>query len=140
MDVFVEKEEVWAASVQETPGALAATLSALEDAGADLDFIIMRRAPEKPGTGVIFVTPLLGDREIGAAAEAGFSVAGRLNSVRVEGANEPGIFTRLAQVIGDHGIRVRGMSAAVSGPRFVAHFGLDSADDQKAVIELLSQL
>jgi hypothetical protein len=140
MDAFVEKEEVWATSVGEAPTALAATLYALKDAGVDLDFIIMRRAPEKPGTGVIFVTPILGDREVQAATEAGFSVTRKLHSVRVEGANEPGIAGKLAQAIGDHGIKVRGMSAAVSGPRFVAHFGLDSAEDQKAVIDLLSQL
>jgi hypothetical protein len=58
----------------------------------------------------------------------------------VEGADEPGMAAKLAKAIGDSGITVRGMSAAVSGPRFVAHFGLDSAEDQKKVIALLKQL
>ncbi len=140
MDLLVEKEEVWAASVDETPGALAETLAALRTAGADLDFIIVRRAPEKPGTGVLFVTPLRGDREVRAAAGVGFSVTQKLHSVRVEGANEPGIAARLTKALGDGGIKIRGMSLAVLGPRFVAHFGIDSADDEKAVIKLLSEL
>ncbi len=140
MDAFVEKEDVWAASVEETPGALGAVLSALTDAGVDLDFLVMRRAPDKPGTGALFVTPIVGDREMRAATAAGFSVTHKLHSVRVEGANEPGIAATLARDIGDEGIKIRGMSAAVSGSRFVAHFGLDSAEDQTAVIELLSKL
>ena len=140
MDAFVEKEEVWAASVDETPGALATTLSVLSDAGVDIDFLIMRRAPDKPGTGVLFVTPIQGDREVQAATEVGFAITRKLYSVRVEGANEPGIAAKLAKAIGDAGIKIRGMSAAVSGVRFVAHFGLDSADDQKTVVELLANL
>jgi hypothetical protein len=140
MDLLVEREEVWAASVDETPGALATTLSTLTGAGADLDFLIVRRAPEKPGTGVVFVTPLRGDREIQAATGVGFSVTQRLHSVRVEGANEPGIAAKLTKAIGDAGIKLRGMSAAALGTRFVAHFGVDSADDEKAVVKLLSEL
>jgi hypothetical protein len=140
MDLLVEREEVWAASVDETPGALAATLSTLTGAGADLDFLIVRRAPEKPGTGVVFVTPLRGDREIQAATGVGFSVTQRLHSVRVEGANEPGIAAKLTKAIGDAGIKLRGMSAAALGTRFVAHFGVDSAEDEKAVVKLLSGL
>jgi hypothetical protein len=140
MDLLVEREEVWAASVDETPGALAATLSTLTGAGADLDFLIVRRAPEKPGTGVVFVTPLRGDREIRAATGVGFSVTQRLHSVRVEGANEPGVAAKLTKAIGDAGIKLRGMSAAALGTRFVAHFGVDSADDERAVVKLLSEL
>ncbi len=53
-----------------------------------------------------------------------------------------GVFTRTYHFTDDRdaGIKIRGMSAAVSGVRFVAHFGLDSADDQKTVVELLSNL
>jgi hypothetical protein len=45
-----------------------------------LQFIIARRTPEAPGKGVLFVTPLQGDREIRAAAQAGFNVAQSLHS------------------------------------------------------------
>ncbi len=140
MDVLVEREEVWAASIADKPGALGAILSALADAGADLDFVIVRRSPEKPGTGVIFVTPLRGDREWKAATELGFSVTSKLHSVRVEGPNKKGIVAAMAKAIGDAGINLRGMSAAAVGTGFVAHFGVDSAEDEKAVIKLLSEM
>ena len=61
MERIVEREEVWAASIGDKPGALGQKLTALAEAGADLDFIIARRSTEKPGTGVVFVTPRLGD-------------------------------------------------------------------------------
>lgn len=140
MDLLVEREDVWAASVDDKPGALAAKLSALDDAGADLGFIIVRRAPEKPGTGVAFVTPLRGDREVRAATAAGFAVTSSLHSVRVEGPDEPGVAATLAKAIGDAGINMRGFSGAVLGTRFVAHVGVDSAEDQEAVVKLLSEL
>jgi len=140
VDLLVEREDVWAASVDDKPGALAAKLSALDDAGADLGFIIVRRAPEKPGTGVAFVTPLRGDREVRAATAAGFAVTSSLHSVRVEGPDEPGVAATLARAIGDAGINMRGFSGAVLGTRFVAHVGVDSAEDQEAVVKLLSEL
>jgi hypothetical protein len=140
VDALVEREDVWAASLDDKPGALAARLAALTAAGADLDFVIVRRSPEKPGTGVVFVTPLRGDREIRAAASAGFAVTSSLRSVRFEGPNEPGAAATLTKTVGDAGINLRGFSAAVLGTRWVAHLGVDSAEDQDAVVKLLSRL
>jgi hypothetical protein len=137
--MHVEREDVWAASVDDKAGALGVKLSALAGAGADLDFIIVRRAPEKPGTGVVFVTPLRGDREVQAAAAVGFNVTSSLNSIRVEGPNEPGIAAKLATMVGDAGISMRGFSSAVLGTRYVAHISVDSVDDQDAVVKLLSK-
>jgi len=65
-------------------GGLANALGILRDAGANLQFIIARRAPTNR-RGVLFVTPLEGDREIAAAAEAGFNVTHTLHSVRAMG-------------------------------------------------------
>ncbi len=138
MDVLVEREDVWVAGLDDQAGALAAKLSALTDAGADLDTIIARRAPEKAGTAVVFVTPLRGDREVRAATAVGFAVTSTLHSIRVEGPNEPGIAAKLARAVGDAGISMRGFSAAVIGTRFIAHIGVDSAEDQEAIIKLLS--
>lgn len=138
MDMLVEREDVWAASVEDKAGALAAKLSALTAAGADLDFIIVRRAPEKPGTGVMFVTPLRGDREVRAAAAVGFAVTSSLHSIRVEGKNEPGIAAEITKAVGDAGISMRGFSGAVLGPRYVVHISVDSTEDQDAVVKLLS--
>jgi hypothetical protein len=138
VDRLVEREDVWAASVEDKAGALGAKLAALSAAGADLDFIIVRRAPEKPGTGVLFVTPLRGDREVQAAAAVGFAVTSSLHSIRVEGKNEPGIATQITKAVGDAGISMRGFSAAVLGARYVAHISVDSAEDQESVVKLLA--
>ena len=52
MNLIAEHEDVWVASLEDKPGALGNKLATLADAGADLGFIIARRAPNKPGTGV----------------------------------------------------------------------------------------
>ena len=44
MTMIAEQEEVWAASLEDKPGALANKLSALAEAGADLAFTIDRKS------------------------------------------------------------------------------------------------
>ncbi len=139
MNVNAELEEVWVASVEDKPGALGNKLAALAEAGADLGFIIARRSPEKPGTGVVFVTPLRGDREIDAATEEGFAVSSHLHSLQVEGRNEPGIAARVTQKIGQAGLNLRGFSGAVIGTQFVLHLGFDTAEAAQKAIAVLKQ-
>ena len=91
MDLLVERVDVWAAPIMDQPGGLAKVLASLSEAGADLDFVIARRCPDKSGEGVLFVTPIRGDREIEAAANLGFNVTSSVHSIRVEGDNAPGI-------------------------------------------------
>ena len=138
VDILVTREDVWAASVDDKAGALGVKLGALAGAGADLDFVIVRRAPEQPGTGVVFVTPLRGDREVQAAAAVGFAVTSSLHSIRIEGQNEPGVAATLTKMVGDAGINMRGFSVAVLGTRYVAHISVGSMADQDAVVKLLS--
>lgn len=137
MDAIVERAEVWVASMEDKPGGLASKLAALGEAGADLDFVIARRSPEKPGTGVVFATPLRGDAEIAAAANVGFTLASSLHSVRIEGDNKPGTGAKLTAILADAGINLRGLSAAVIGPRFVAHLALDTVEDADKTMTLL---
>ncbi len=139
MNVIAEHEEVWVASIQDLPGELGNKLGALAEAGADLGFIIARRSPEKPGTGVVFVTPLQGDREIEAATEEGFSVSNHLHSLRVEGRNEPGIAARVAQEMGRAGLNLRGFSGALIGTQFVLHLAFDTAEASQKALTVLQQ-
>lgn len=139
MNLIVEPEEVWAAGLEDKPGVLANKLTGLAEAGADLDFIIARRAPDKPGTGVLFVTPVRGDREIQAATALGFSVTSHLHSVRVDGQNEPGVVARLTQKIAQAGINLRGLSAAAIGTQFVLHLAFDTREDAHRTMDLLQQ-
>jgi len=137
MKTVVEQEEVWVASVEDKPGALGNKLAALAEAGADLDFIIARRSPEKPGTGVVFVTPLRGDQEIEAATEEGFTVSSHLHGVRVEGTNEPGVANMVTQRVGQAGLNLRGFSGAVIGTQFILHLAFDTAEAAQKAIALL---
>ena len=138
MDTLVEYAEhvdVWAATIEDKPGALANVLAELREAGADLQFIIARRA--EPGKGVVFVTPLRGDREIAAAALVGFNVTHTLHSVRIAGRDRPGIAAELTQKLTDGGINLRGFSASVIGTQFLAYVAVDSLDDANKAIQIL---
>jgi hypothetical protein len=139
METIVEHVDVWAANIEDKPGGLAEVLSALRAVGADLQFIIARRAPQEPGRGVVFVTPLQGDREIAAAAEIGFNVAQTLHSVRVVGRDRPGIAAELAQSLSEGGINLRGFSASVIGNQFVAYVAVDSLDEANKALAILQK-
>lgn len=139
MNSMVEQEDVWVASLEDKAGALAEKLTGLAEAGADLGFVIARRAPDKPGSGVVFLTPLRGDKEIEAATELGFTASSHLHSVRVEGRNEGGAGARLTQKLGKAGINLRGLSAAAVGTQFVAHLAFDTQEDAQKAVTVLSQ-
>jgi hypothetical protein len=131
--------EVWAASTVDKPGGLSGVLEGLSEAGADLDFIIARRAPDKPGTGVVFLTPIRGDREVKAASTLGFNLTSSVDSVRVQGDNVPGAAARLAELVGDAGISIRGFSVAVIGPRYIAYIGFDSPGDAEKAARIIQE-
>lgn len=139
-DLIVERVNVWAASIPDEPGGLAHMLAGLSEAGVDLDFCIARRAPEKPGTGVVFVTPLRGDREIQAASLLGFNVTKSLHSVRVEGANAPGVAAILTEKLAAAGINLHSFSGAVIGTRFILYIALDSDEDADKACEILRRM
>jgi predicted amino acid-binding ACT domain protein len=130
---YVEHVDVWAATIEDRPGALAYVLAELRD----LQFIIARRA--EPGKGGVFVTPLRGDREIAAAAQVGFNVTRTLHSVRVMGRDRPGIAAQLTKKLADGRINLRGFSASVIGTQFLAYVAVDSLDDANKVIEILEK-
>jgi hypothetical protein len=139
MDLLVEHADVWAATIEDRPGSLADLLSALRDAGANLQFIIARRSPEAPGKGVVFVTPLQGDQEVRAAADVGFNVSRSLHSVRIIGTDQPGIAAVLTQKLADAGINLRGFSGSVIGTQFIAYVAVDSPDDANKAMRILQQ-
>src|ERR1700756_5309923 len=99
MDLAVEHVDVWAAPIQDRPGGVAELLQGLHKAGADLQFLIARRAPEKPGTGVVFVTPLQGDKETRAASQVGFNVTQSMHSIRIMGLDKAGIVADLTRAL-----------------------------------------
>jgi len=139
MDLNVERVDVWAAGIKDQPGGMAQVLDGLREAGSDLNFILARRAPDKPGTGVVFVTPLRRDAEKAAAKALGFNVTHSVQTVRVEGKNEPGIAAVLAEKLSAAGLNLRGFSAAANGEQFIMYIGLDSDADAAKTIKILKQ-
>ena len=137
MPYSIRKVDVWAGEIDDRPGGLADKLEALAKAGASLELIVSRRAPDKPGKGVVFLTPVRGAKQTGAAINAGLGTTGSLHSVRVEGPDRPGLGTKMARALADAGINLRGLSAAALGRKSVAYFAFDSADDAANAIKLL---
>ena len=137
MALKVKAVDVWVASMADRSGALAAKLRGLTDAGAVLEFVIGRRAPEKPGTGVAFLTPLKGAAQVKAAKKLGFRKTQSQHSLRIEGPDKAGMGARITEALAAGGINLRGLSAAGIGKRFVAYLALDSAADAAKAIRIL---
>jgi hypothetical protein len=138
-NMTAERVEVWAAGIKDEPGGLAAVLDALGKAGANLDFVLARRAPDRPDEGVVFVTPLGGDAVVKAASELGFDPTTSVHSVRAEGDNGPGVGAAITGKLAAAGINMRGLSAAAIGERFVLYLGFDSETDADRAVALLQE-
>jgi hypothetical protein len=139
MAYSVKKVDVWAGDVTDRPGGLAVTIAALSNAGANLEFLVARRAPDKPGSGVVFVTPIRGAKQKAAAQAAGLSMSDSLHSVRVEGPDRAGLGTKMTQALADAGINLRGISGAALGRRAVTYFGFDSGADADTAVRALKK-
>jgi hypothetical protein len=132
----IKKVDVWAGEIADRPGGLGATVEALSNAGANLEFLVSRRAPDRPGTGVVFLTPVKGTKQ-NAAQSAVLSTTDSLHSVRVEGPDKPGLGTQLTRALSDAGINLRGVSAAALGRRMVTYLAFDNAADADKAIRVL---
>jgi hypothetical protein len=140
MKLKISRTDTWAAAIDDQPGGLADALAALAAAGANLEFIIARRAPEKKGTGVVFITPLKGAKQVKAAAAAGFQKTDSLYTLRVEGTDKPGTGAKLTRALADAGINLRGFSAAAVGKQYITHLAVDTAADAARVAAALKKL
>ncbi|MCK6484295.1 MAG: ACT domain-containing protein [Phycisphaerae bacterium] len=128
MPYDIRKESVWVAEMEDRPGALAEKLEGVTLGGANLEFIIARRAWNKPGA-VVFVAPLHGAGQNRAARALGFEKALGMHSLRVEGPDKPGLAARIARLVAHAGINLRGWSAATLGKRSVIYFAFATESD-----------
>jgi len=129
-----QRVDTWVASIPDRSGALAGKLRALAAGGVNLELIVARRSGDEPGKGVVFVAPIKGAKQVGAAGEAGFTRTNSLHTVRVEGPDKVGQAGRVASAIAEHGLNMRGFSFAALGKKFVCYVALDTeADAVKAV-------
>src|SRR5664279_3575779 len=140
MKLIVSRTDTWATVIDDRPGGLADKLAALAAAGANLELIIARRAPEQRGSGVIFVTPLKGAKQTKAADAAGFQKTESLHTVRIQGLDKPGAGAKLTRALAEAGINLRGFSAAALGKQYVTHLALDTAQDAAKALAILKKL
>lgn len=140
MALTIDRVDTWLATIRDEPGALSKKLDTLAAGGVNLEFIIARRAPDKPGKGVVFVTPIKGAAQIRIAKKAAFRKTKTLQTLRVEGTNKKGIGALITGALSEAGINMRGFSAAAIGRKFVAHIALDKAADATKARRLLKKL
>ena len=140
MALKITKAEVWAGDLRDVPGGVADALASLARAGANLEFLIARRDPSRPGIGQIFLTPVKGKQAQAAASAARLSPARDIGTLRVEGPNRAGVGHDMTRAIADAGINLRGVSAAVLGNNFIAYFGFDSVADANRAAKVLSKV
>ena len=140
MALKATRVDTWAATIKDQPGGLSAKLEALAAAKVNLEFVIARRSPDKPGTGVVFVTPISGVAGLAAAKKAGFKKTPSLHTVRVEGPDKPGQGTMIAAALAEAGINLRGFSAAAIGTKFLAHVAVDTAAAAAKAMKVIARL
>ena len=136
----ITKVDVWAATIKDRPGGLAEKLVPLSAAGINLVFVIARRQADKPGRGVVFVTPVKGRKQIAAAKKAGFKRARSLQSLAVRGPDRRGLGSKMTASLAEAGINVRGLSGAVVGKEFVAYFAFDKPSDSAKAARILRKI
>ena len=140
MAMKIAKVDVWAATIKDRPGGVAQKLEPLSKAGANLAFVIARRQADKPGAGVVFVTPVKGGKQIAAAKKAGFKKSHSLRSLVVQGPNRRGAGFKMTSALSKAGINLRGLSAAVVGTEFVAYFAFDKLSDSGKAARILKKV
>ncbi|HXJ10425.1 MAG TPA: amino acid-binding protein [Burkholderiales bacterium] len=140
MALKATRTDMWTCMVDDRAGGTAERLDQLAKAGANLEMVFARRAPEMPDKGLMFVTPIKGAKAVRAAEAAGFHKAPGVISVRVEGGDKPGLCARMSRALGDAGISFRGLTAIAIGRKFISYIALDSDGDAAKAVSVLKKL
>lgn len=140
MSFKMDRIHVWATEVKDEPGGVAAKLSKLDEAGADLEYVYTQRLPDRPGWGILCVAPLVGPAQIKAAKEAGMHEVADPIVMRVEGDNTAGLAHRLKHAWAMAGINLHGAIMTVIGNKFVGFITFDSVDDANKAARILAEV
>ena len=140
MALNVTQVDVWAGEIQDQPGGVARVLRAIAIAGGSLECVIARREQARPGTGVVFVTPVKGAKVQDAARGVGLMPAENVVTLRIEGPDTAGVGAGITEALAGAGINIRGVSTAVIGRTFVTYIGLDNPADADAATKALRQV
>jgi hypothetical protein len=139
MKLDINRVDVWVAGIEDRPGGLTEKLGGLTQAGANLEFLLARRAPEQPGKAVVFAAPIKGAKQMKAAQELGFHKSTSLHGIRVTAPDKPGLSLALTQALADAGINLRGFSGMAIGKKAVFYIAFDTSADVAKAIRCLSR-
>jgi hypothetical protein len=140
MGFKLDRMHVWSGDVADKPGGVAGKLSLLAQAGANLEFILTRRSPDKPGMGVLYVAPLTGPMQLRAAKSAGLTETHDPVLLRVEGDNQAGLAHKVTQQWALAGITLQGLTMCVLSDKFVGYAAFDNVSDSNRAAAILSDL
>lgn len=135
-----DRVPLWVCETEDKPGATAAKLSFLAQAGANLEFIYTQRQLNKPGFGLLHVAPVTGPSQVRAARSAGMHETDHPVVRRIEGDNEAGLAHRLTQQWELAGINLQGLTMCVMGPKFVGYASFDTVHDANRAAQILADL
>lgn len=138
MSYEVDQVDVWVVSLEDYPGALAAKLATLEQAGANLDLVVVRPDDYDLGSSVLFVAPIEGASQELAAQEGGFRKAQRVHTIRIIGPNRPRLGVDVATALSGAGINISAATGAGLGEQAVLYLRVMAEDDVKRGIQILS--
>src|SRR5512143_178449 len=92
--------DVWTAELDDRPGTLAERMEALQRAGANLEFVILRPSADvMANTGLLFVAPVVGAAQCRAAEDVGLQKDMSLHALRVVGPDQPGLVAGIARLL-----------------------------------------
>ncbi|HZT79754.1 MAG TPA: amino acid-binding ACT [Gemmataceae bacterium] len=140
MGFKLDRVHVWAGEVADRAGGVAAKLSLLAQADANLEFVLTRRSPDRPGFGVLYVAQITGPVQVRAARAAGLKEVQDPVVLRVEGDNQAGLAHRLTQQWALAGISLQELTMAVVGGKFVGYACFDTVADANRAAAILGDL
>ena len=126
----ISKVDIWTGELADRPRALMRRLAVLSQAGANLEFVIVRR--DRRGRAVAFMAPLKGAAQARAAKKAGLAQNAALAYLRVTAPNKAGLGAKIAGALGDAGLNMVGLSAAAIGRQSVCYVEVKKQDAAKA--------
>lgn len=140
MGIKLDRVHLWSGEVPDKAGGVASKLASLAQAGANLEFVLTRRAADRPGSGILYVAPVTGPIQVRAAKAAGLSETNDPVLLRVEGDNQAGLAHKVTQQWAMAGISLQGLTMCVLGNKFVGYAAFDSVIDSNRAAAILSDL
>lgn len=138
MAVRIKAVELWRTEVPNKPGTLAAALTPLADAGADLRVVMGYRFPGREKKAAIEVFPVKGRKTAAAAQSAGLEPSG-IATLLIEGDNEPGLGRAVAEALAGAQINIGFFMAQVIGTQYSAVAGFESNEDSKKAAAIIKK-